>query len=135
MCSYTFLLPKLTETVTIEAEAMLRETISEDDISVDQYAKAQLLYYVESSDVRGVMHKDGDRVDLYVSTIQKIRERETGSGYSTVSMVLFKVSEDIEDTNDFEIAIKPGVIYKMTDSEQKIRWMLKWISKLSNFYT
>ena len=55
-------------------------------------------FYIASPDLRGIVHKDGDNEDMYISTISRVEDTTSSaeSGYVNIFMVLYKVSEDDE---------------------------------------
>ena len=78
MCAYTFKLPT-----------------PGDDIE----NKAKLMYYLESNDMRVIKLQNNDSQDIYIqsgiTTVQDAEDKKDAS-YATLSMTLYKVSEELK---------------------------------------
>ena len=59
-----------------------------------------MLYFLEADDVRICTHRNGPELDIYIQssiTVKKNNDIDDGT-YSTMSMILYKVSEEIESS-------------------------------------
>ena len=77
MSSFTFQLPK--------KDAMIQ--------------KADLLYYIESNDVRGLTHRNGDSIEVYIRSgivLERFKNaEEEPKSFANATQMLYNVSEEI----------------------------------------